>query len=140
MSRMCTSGPCAALAQKRVLIVDDDDDARDLMRFILEARGMKVSDSASALDGLAELDRSDFDLLISDIGMPEIDGYSFIRAVRGRKKHADLPAVAVTAFTRLEDRAQALLAGFDVHIGKPCDVVALIPTLTGLLATGRRSA
>jgi CheY-like chemotaxis protein len=101
---------------------------------------MRVTDSESATEALVELEQSDFDLLISDIAMPVIDGYSFIGVVRSRKKNVAIPAVAMTAFTRADDRDRALLAGFDLHIGKPCDFATLIPALTGLLGTTGRPA
>jgi CheY-like chemotaxis protein len=140
MSRVGISDPDRLLARRRVLIVDDDGDARDLMRFVLEACDMRVTDSESATDALIELEQSDFDLLISDIAMPVIDGYSFIGVVRSRKKNVAIPAVAMTAFTRADDRDRALLAGFDLHIGKPCDFATLISALTDLLATTGRPA
>jgi CheY-like chemotaxis protein len=140
MSRACTSDPRGLLANKRALIVDDDMDSRELMRVVLESCDMEVTDAESAPDALAALERSDFDVLISDIGMPAIDGYSLIRGVRALPKSASIPAVAVTAFRRMEDRAQALLAGFNLHIGKPVDIPAFIQALVALLARAGRCA
>jgi CheY-like chemotaxis protein len=127
------------LASKRVLIVDDNADSRDLLRLVLEAYDVTVTDAESATDALDELEHSDFDLLISDIGMPVVDGYAFIRAVRRRSRSACMPAVAMTAFVRVEDRARALFEGFDSHITKPCDFAALIPVLVELLACHRQA-
>jgi CheY-like chemotaxis protein len=126
------------LAGKRVLIVDDDDDARYLLRVVLEGCQMTVCDSDSADKALEELDQTSFDLLVSDIGMPERDGYSLIRAVRGRSDSESIPAVALTSFGRPEDRARALRAGFNRHLRKPFTSSSLLLCLASLLeqATG----
>jgi CheY-like chemotaxis protein len=121
-------------AGKRVLIVDDDDDARDLLRVVLEGCQMTVRDSDSVDGALEELDQMSFDLLVSDIGMPERDGYSLIREVRGRSDGGSIPALALTSFARSEDRAQALRAGFDRHLRKPLDSDSLLLCLASLLA------
>lgn len=112
--------------------MDDDNDARKLLRLVLEACHVDVYDSESAADALNVLDGAQFDLLISDIGMPLCDGYSLIGAVRARHQNAGIPAVALTAFVRPEDREHALLAGFDLHFGKPFDSTALIQALVAL--------
>jgi CheY-like chemotaxis protein len=139
MNRPIASGPdCRSLAGKSVLIVEDDDDSRELLRVILESCDMDVSDSDTADAALVALDRTHFDLIISDIGMPGSDGYDLIRAVRCRPESSRIPAVAVTAFVRSEDRARALLAGFDMHIGKPLDSTALLQALVALLGSARR--
>jgi CheY-like chemotaxis protein len=134
MSRTHSADPCGLLARKRVLIVDDDDDSRELLRVVLESRNMDVSDSESATGALTALEHSHFDVLISDIGMPMVDGYALIRSVRKQEKYAYIPAVALTAFARAEDRARALLAGFDMHFGKPCNFADLLQALGTLLA------
>jgi CheY-like chemotaxis protein len=125
------------LAGKRVLIVDDDEDSRTLLRFVLESCEMDVHDSESVDDALPALDHARFDVIISDIGMPGRDGYSLIRAVRGRRESAALPAVALTAFARAEDRSRALRAGFDLHMGKPFDSLTLIQAVVALVAGAR---
>jgi CheY-like chemotaxis protein len=125
------------LAGKRVLIVDDDEDSRTLLRFVLESCEMDVYDSDSADAALPALHHGRFDLMISDIGMPGRDGYSLIRAVRARRESATLPAVALTAFVRAEDRSRALLAGFDLHLGKPFDSLTLIQAVVALVGGAR---
>lgn len=122
------------LAGKRALIVDDDDDARHLLRAVLESCQMTVCDSDNVDEALEELGKASFDLIVSDIGMPERDGYSFIHAVRNRLDGCSIPAVALTSFARPEDRARALEAGFDRHFGKPCESSKLIPCVALLLA------
>lgn len=118
---------------KRVLIVDDHDDSRSLLRLILESCQLEVCDAQDAAEALAAFDAKHFDLIISDIAMPKCDGYSLIRAVRKRQENAAVPAIALTAFVRAEDRAQALLAGFDLHLGKPFQSATLIDAMIALI-------
>jgi len=126
----------------RVLVVDDDPDARELLTVLLEGCGMLVRSAASAraaLDAvLAELP----DVLVSDIGMPEEDGYSLIRKIRElpRDDQRAVPAIALTAFARTEDRQRALRAGFDRHLAKPVEPSALTAIIADLARarTGQR--
>lgn len=125
------------LAHTRVLVVDDEDDARELLRHVLEGCGAEVLDASSVADALQTLDSFHVDAIVSDIGMPDRDGYSFIQAVRSAPRIAAIPAIAVTAFTGREDKARALGAGFDRHLGKPFDLERLLETLTGLVESSR---
>jgi CheY-like chemotaxis protein len=124
----------STLAGLTVLVVDDESDVRDLLRVILESCGMEVHDAASAGEGLAKLETEAIDLIISDVAMPAEDGYSFIRAVRtmADKDKAHIPAVALTALTRNEDRRRALLEGFNVHMSKPVEPAELLVSLADL--------
>ena len=127
---------CPALLDGlKVLVVDDEPDARRLMEKILTdcEANVRTADSVdAALQALAEYRP---DVLISDVGMPDKDGYDLIREVRARDYSAkDLPAVALTAFARSEDRRRAMLAGFQVHLSKPADpdeLVAVVASLVG---------
>jgi CheY-like chemotaxis protein len=121
-----------------VLIVDDEDDSRYLLRVVLESCAMEVCDCENVDGALAELEHTHFDLIVSDIAMPGCDGYSLIRAVRTRRDLARIPAIALTAFVRPEDRARTRLAGFDQHIGKPFDSGALIQAVVALIGDARR--
>jgi PAS domain S-box-containing protein len=116
------------LRGKRVLVVDDDAEAGYVMGKVLETPGALVTTLTSGSDALRHLRESTYDLLVSDIGMPGMDGYTLIR--EWRKLEADrpqrLPAVAVTAFVRTEDRAAAVSAGYDLHVGKPVEPEDLI--------------
>src|SRR6201990_873139 len=96
------------LAGKRALIVDDDSDARQLLRATLESCQMSVCDAESVEEALSVLDCSSFSVIVSDIGMPERDGYSFIREVRCRPDCESIPAVALTSFVQPEDYNRAL--------------------------------
>ncbi|MDQ6808480.1 MAG: PAS domain S-box protein [Verrucomicrobiota bacterium] len=117
-----------------VLVVDDEPDSRDLVKRILQECAATVQTAASAEEGLAALDREQPDVLISDIGMPGTDGYQFMRSVRAlsEEKGGRIPAIALTAFARSEDRQRAMLAGFDMHVAKPVEPAELIAVVARL--------
>ena len=123
----------------RVLLVDDEADARILLTEILERRGAIVQTVGSAAEALAVIAAAPPDVLVSDIGMPGEDGYSLIRKVRSLASGSSkmLPAVALTAFARVEDRSRALMAGFQSHIVKPVDATELVIVVAAL--AGRMS-
>ena len=122
------------LAGLSILVVDDEEDARDLLRIVLESCEVRVCDAASADEALATLQRERVDLMVSDIGMPGEDGYSLIRKVRALPlgEKARIPAIALTAFARNEDRTRALLEGFNVHMAKPVEPAELLLALADL--------
>ena len=125
----------ALLAGTRLLVVDDQDDARELIVTVLEDAGARVAQASTVLGALAALATSPVHLVISDIGMPDEDGYSFIARLRQSSPPIrDLPAIAVTAFARAEDRARALNAGFNEHISKPIDPRALVEVAARFVA------
>jgi signal transduction histidine kinase/ActR/RegA family two-component response regulator len=114
----------AALAGARILVVDDDPDAREIARALLSAHDACVMTAASAEEALEIIQRQPtVDLLVSDLGMPGTDGYEFLRQVRELPADGNgrVPAVALTAYARDEDRSQALRAGYQVHVAKPVD-------------------
>ncbi|MFT3786916.1 MAG: CHASE domain-containing protein [Tepidisphaeraceae bacterium] len=115
----------------RVLAVDDEPDARELIRRILEDAGARTTVAASAEAAQRELDQGIPDVLLSDIGMPGTDGLSLLKDVRCRREYGmrTLPAVALTAFARDEDRRLALEAGYADHVAKPFDADELVRTL-----------
>ena len=116
------------------MVVDDEDDARELLRIVLESCGAEVHEAASAREALSKLQNQAIDLIISDIGMPAEDGYSLVRAIRTLPdpEKAGTPAIALTAFARNEDRTRALLEGFNVHLSKPVDQAELLLVLADL--------
>jgi PAS domain S-box-containing protein len=122
------------LAGVRVLVVDDEPDARDLVRHVLQDCGAVVSTCPDAKDGLAILERETFDVIVSDIGMPEIDGYEFLRLARQAldKTQRRIPAIALTAFARSEDRTRALQSGFLMHVSKPVEPSELAATVASV--------
>jgi CheY-like chemotaxis protein len=127
----------------RVLAVEDQRDMLEFLRRMLEEQGAKVvtADSGqAALDVLQATDTGPVDVLVCDIGMPEMDGYRLLQAVRRELDLAPdaLPAVAVTAFARKEDRERSLCAGFQAHVTKPYEVQQLVAILRDL--TSRSSS
>jgi CheY-like chemotaxis protein len=139
------SAPAAPLAGKRIVMVEDDDDAREVLELILrdaQAEPRCFDRAAQAYSYLAEAPAEEQpDALISDIAMPDEDGYQFIKRVRemeGRRKWRRLAALALTSFSRTEDRLRALSAGFDAHLAKPIDSQAVVQTLIATLR-GRMS-
>ena len=117
-----------------VLVVDDDKDSCDVVSAYLEAHHATVQTAASAADAFALLQREVVDVLLADVAMPGEDGYSLIRRIRALHKGgaAAIPAAALTAFAREEDRAAALNAGFQMHLTKPIDPVSLIAAVATL--------
>jgi signal transduction histidine kinase len=120
------------LAGVRVLVVDDERDARELLPTLLEPHGARVTVAASAAEALAALATEWADVLVADLGMPEEDGYSLIRRVRGLDGGAELPAIALTAYAGEGHRRRALEAGFQVHLAKPVEPSELLAAVLGL--------
>lgn len=124
----------ARLAGTRVLIVDDDPDAREVVAAILRHYGASVIVATSVSTALVALRREHVDVLVADLGMPIEDGYDLIRHVRSSEndKIARLPAAALTAYTTEEDRDRVLAAGFQFHLAKPVDPAVLVATVERL--------
>jgi CheY-like chemotaxis protein len=130
-----------SLAGVRVLVVDDEPDSRQLVQRLLSEYGAEVQLAASVDEALEMFRKQRPDIVLSDIGMPEKDGHDLMRAIRAMPEHegGNVPAAALTALARAEDRKRAMLAGFQAHLTKPVDtgeLVAVIATLCG--RTGRR--
>ena len=124
----------------KVLVVDDEADARALLKRLLEDCGAAVAMAGSAADALATV-RADWpDVLVSDIGMPGEDGYTLIRRVRalGVERERPLPALALTAYARSEDRVKAVLAGFQMHLAKPVETAELLTMVASLAGRNER--
>jgi CheY-like chemotaxis protein len=117
-----------------VLVVDDEADTREMLRAGLGHCGAEVTTAGSAAEALSGIRQSPPDVLISDIGMPEEDGYALIRKVRelpaGRSGR--IPAIALTAYARTEDRLQALRAGYQMHVTKPVELTELAAVVASL--------
>jgi signal transduction histidine kinase len=129
------------LANLRILVVDDEPATRELLQFVLEQCDAKVTTVASAAEALAAFAEYTFDVLISDIGMPDVDGYSLIRSVRALAPDGGgrVPALALTAYARGEDRTQALKSGFNMHLTKPIDPTELLVVIAALVNGYQRS-
>ena len=110
----------------RALVVDDSADIAFMMVMILQHAGYEAAMTVSAIEALALVQREHFDLIISDIGMPQMDGYAFAENVRALPAYATVPMIAVTGFAEYDDRDRALSAGFNTHLKKPVDVVKLL--------------
>jgi signal transduction histidine kinase/ActR/RegA family two-component response regulator len=128
------SGQLPSLAGLRVLVVDDEPDTVEALRGILAQCDAEVRGTCSAAEALAVLGDWQPHLLISDIGMPGQDGYAFIRAVRGAsdERVRRLPAVALTAYARIEDRLRVLSAGFQMHVPKPVEPLELVTVVANV--------
>jgi CheY-like chemotaxis protein len=126
-----------------VLVVDDNDDGREMLVASLEDYGARIIAVESAPAAMEALGNEDFvpDVVISDVGMPEIDGYGLIRQIRASlaPRVSQIPAIAVTAYANPEDRIRALVAGFQAHVPKPVDAPTLAQTIRSL-ASKRRTA
>jgi signal transduction histidine kinase/DNA-binding response OmpR family regulator len=124
----------------KLLVVDDEPDTCEMLKIALEHAGAEVKAVTSASEALNELERWNPSLLISDIAMAGGDGYDLIKRVRALDYGQNLPAVALTAFARSEDRTRALMAGYQMHVCKPVDpveLVTVIASLTGLIGNGQ---
>lgn len=123
----------------KVLVVDDEPDARTLVRDLLEECQATISTAASANEALTMIAEGIPDLLISDIGMPEKDGYELIKRVRELPEpYSSLPAIALTAYARLEDRVKALTAGYQMHLAKPVEPVELLAMVASMYERSAR--
>jgi signal transduction histidine kinase/DNA-binding response OmpR family regulator len=118
----------------KVLVVDDEPDSRELLTMILTRCGSDVRCSDSAAGAMLEFSQWNPDLLVSDIGMPNEDGYSLIRKVRNLDSR--VPAVALTAYATDEDRSQALSAGFQMHVAKPIEPESFLTSIASVLGQG----
>jgi PAS domain S-box-containing protein len=124
----------AHLEGVRVLVVDDEPDARSLIERLLQECEATVTTAGSASEALEHVVREAPDVLLSDIGMPKEDGYSLMRRIRSLSGQASrVPAIALTAYARAEDRAKALQAGYQVHLAKPVEPATLIATVASLV-------
>jgi PAS domain S-box-containing protein len=121
------------LDQLRVLVVDDEVEARELLKMMLGAHGAEVQAASSAAEALSLIDEWQPAIIVSDIGMPVQDGYTFIKNVRGLESdRRNVPAIALTAYARLEDRMRALAAGFQMHVPKPVEATELVMVIASL--------
>ncbi len=122
----------------KVLVVDDEADTLDLLETVLSKRGAQVTTAPSAAKALTLIRKLRPDILISDVGMPDTDGYALMRKIRSLPKELGgrVPAVALTAYARDQDRKRALNAGYQLHLTKPIEVAELSASLTQLIGHG----
>ena len=119
----------------KVLVVDDQPDAREMIKRLLEDCEADVATAASAAEALHAMEAGRPDVLVSDIGMPDVDGYELLRRIRALDSPSGghLPAIALTAFARSEDRTRALRAGFLAHVAKPVEPSELLATIASMV-------
>jgi signal transduction histidine kinase/CheY-like chemotaxis protein len=124
-----------------VLAVDDEEDALGLLRVVLETAGARVTTASSALAALELIESLRPDVIVADIGMPEIDGFELIKRIRALpdSEASNVPAAALTAFARSEDRTKALQSGFEMHLAKPVDPGELVASVATLVRRKRIS-
>jgi PAS domain S-box-containing protein len=129
---------CAEIAGVRVLVVDDDPDAQALVKRLLEDCRAEVTTAGSAAEAMERMRLERPHVLVSDVGMPGEDGYSLIKQVRDLELGAGarVPAIALTAYARAEDRVKAITAGFDMHLAKPVEPAELVAMVASLAARG----
>jgi PAS domain S-box-containing protein len=129
-----TGANLPSVAGVRALVVEDDADARELIALILEKGGSEVRTAVSAAEALAYCDDWGPDILIADIGIPEEDGYTLMKNLRARESErgGHIPAIALTAYARREDRMAALSVGYEYHVPKPVDPAELLTVVAGL--------
>jgi signal transduction histidine kinase/ActR/RegA family two-component response regulator len=132
-SRSPYPGLSDSLAGLRVLVIDDDEDARELLRVLLEQSGIEVRSAEGVEAGITQFESFRPDVVISDVAMPGEDGYSLIRRVRVLASDlARTPAIALTAYARNEDRTRALVEGFNAHLSKPVEPAELLRIVADL--------
>jgi len=126
--------PTISLKNVTLLVIDDDPDACNLLQRLFESAGATVCLARSAAEGMEYLLTKPVDVLICDIGMPDEDGFSLIRRVRALddSRKSEVAAVALTAYARLEDRTEAIRAGFQNHLPKPVEPAELLVVVQGL--------
>ncbi|MEA5527982.1 response regulator, partial [Nodularia spumigena] len=117
-----------------IQVVDDDLDSRDFICFVLEEEGAEVISVSSAIEALQTLPESKADVLLSDIGMPEMDGYMLMRQVRSwtSEEGGNTPAIALTAYAGEYNQQQAISAGFQMHVTKPAEPAELVAAVARL--------
>jgi CheY-like chemotaxis protein len=129
------------LTDLQVLVVDDDTDTLDFLTTVLEHSGAKVIAVASVREALEVLEQLQPDVLISDIGMPDEDGYGLISKVRALEveQGGSIPAIALTAYASGEERRRALSSGFQIHLPKPVEPAKLIAVVANFMSISQSS-
>ena len=130
--RPASVGEYAELRGLKLLLVEDDVDSREVVSAILGDSGIEVSAAQDAEQALDVLHSSTIDVILSDVGLPGLDGYTFIQAVRESPNLSKIPAAALTAYAHAEDRRRALEAGFQMHLTKPFDQAELFAVIANL--------
>jgi two-component system CheB/CheR fusion protein len=122
-----------ALAGVRILLIDDAPDTLETFGYLLEYEGAVVTPAPSGVEALRLGASETFDLVISDVGMPQMDGYEMMEQMRNRPSTKALPAIALTGYGRRQDMQRALAAGFNAHVDKPVDMAHLREVIQAVL-------
>jgi CheY-like chemotaxis protein len=133
VKRSARRKPTARSSKLRVLIVDDVPDVTEVIGLFLKHAGYEVATADSATRALQLAQERTFDLIISDIGMPEMNGYELVEALRGQADYQGIPIIAVTGYSEYDDRARAQRSGFSAHLTKPIDPLQLLNLMNELL-------
>jgi CheY-like chemotaxis protein/two-component sensor histidine kinase len=134
------SQPPVSLESMRVLVVEDEPDTREFLKRLLESHGAAVAVAVSADEALAALRGEPPDVLVSDIGLPDVDGYELMNRIRSGSpgEGSMIPAIALTAYARPEDRARALRSGYQTHLAKPVEPAELVMTIASFSSLTQR--
>ncbi|HZF99089.1 MAG TPA: response regulator, partial [Pseudoxanthomonas sp.] len=138
------AAPAAAAARPRldgmtIMLVEDEADMRAVIRSVLQDAGATVHESAGAHEALALFDRCEFDALVSDIGLPDMDGYELLAQLRQTPRGRAVPALALTAYARPEEQRRAFDAGYRVHLSKPVEPSELVEAVAAAVEFSRPS-
>ncbi len=133
MPKRDSKGKGRTRGRRRILIVDDVADVTEMISLFLKHAGYQVSTAASAQDALRLARTKSFDMVISDIGMPQMNGYELAGELRALEKYKRIPMIAVTGYSEYDDRGRAVSAGFNVHLTKPIDPAGLLNLIRELL-------
>ena len=118
----------------RIMVVDDEAETREMLKMMLSSHGAEVLAASSGMEALAQIDECQPGIIVSDIGMPVMDGYMFMKRVRAMdSEQRSVPAIALTAYARAEDRLRALAAGFQMHVPKPVEASELVMVIASLV-------
>src|SRR5262249_21770506 len=126
-------------AAAHLLVIEDDSDTLEMLRATLEKHGFRVTACESAAESLRTAQRESADLIISDIGMPEMDGFEMIKELRSSDDYRTVPAIALSGYASRKDVRTALAAGFDAHVSKPVDPAELLTLIRSLLKKSSES-
>lgn len=118
--------------QVRILIVDDAPDVLEMFDTMLRLSGYDTTVAPSAVEALELVRRAQFDIVVSDIGMPQMNGYELAQRIRELPGYKDVPMIAITGFAMFKDREQALQSGFNVHLSKPVNPITLLELIEKL--------
>ena len=133
LSKSAKRRPLTRNRRVNVMVVDDVLDVTEMIALLLKHAGYRVTTADSAAAALELAGTRAFDLIISDIGMPEMNGYELAKALRGFAEYQDIPIIAVTGYSEYDDRGRALEAGFNAHLTKPIDPTQLLDLMNDLL-------